>query len=81
MTADWQYNLNDGTVWAVQRDTDPYGNTRKVILDKDEVSVRFASNDRAPHVVAQVSAPIEVIAKALRKAGWTVTPPKETSDG
>lgn len=80
--SDWQYIVHEDMIWARNVELDPYGTTREVLIDPvhKELSVRMASNERGPHVVVQVGAPIEVIAETLRKAGWIVTPPPKTDE-
>ena len=76
---EWHYIDNEEMIWARNADSDPYGSTHEVIFDlvRDQIDVRMASNERAPHVVAQVGVDVEVVAEVMRRAGWTVTPPKE----
>jgi hypothetical protein len=79
---DWEYIDNEEMIWARNVDTDPYGKTHEVIFNlvHDTIDVRMASNERADHFVTQVGVDVEVIAETMRKAGWTVTPPKEKRD-
>jgi hypothetical protein len=86
MSKKWEYigkggdDPEVGMIWARSADTDPYGWTREVLVEKesrhaDELQIRMTSNDRAVPLVALVSAPLEVIAEVLRRLGWKVTPP------
>ncbi len=75
----WAFVVNPELVWARCEDEDPYGRVHEVQLNRDhnEVSIRAGSNDRGLHFVATATAPVEVVAEVLRRAGYTVTPPPD----
>lgn len=83
--SEWHYIVEghedaEVLVWARADTSDPYGYSCEVLLfpTSDDLGIRVGANDCAPHQVsAFVAAPIRVIAEVLRRAGWTVTPPKE----
>ena len=85
---DWEYQgwriVTRATdlVWALHRETDPYGHEYEVMVEREgpgqQVMIRMHSKERALYTVSAASAPLEVVAEVMRRAGWTVTGPKES---